>query len=229
MITEDEAAQATYSLADFGSGMYCIILCDWEAHQSSAQPSGLHTHHTITPLALRPPEAYLGGEWDKPTDIWTFGCLVSALDSSTGRKVTWLGSLYRYSNWLPQNISFAINEIKNLIWTRRKTCFTKWCYILRTTSTRPNYRSPPMLPIISTQIVSIRHNADFLRYSFINILRFTQEEPCYVQMAHQGTHWRVKSNFRRGSYRNSKVDRAVLAPRSITPVDCDRASEWPMV
>lgn len=28
MITEDEAAQATYSLADFGSGMYCIILCD---------------------------------------------------------------------------------------------------------------------------------------------------------------------------------------------------------
>ncbi|EJD45555.1 kinase-like protein, partial [Auricularia subglabra TFB-10046 SS5] len=60
MISEDEAMRATYLLADFGC----------------AQPSKLHANRQITAVALRPPEVYLGAEWDMPADIWTFGCMV---------------------------------------------------------------------------------------------------------------------------------------------------------
>lgn len=44
-----------------------------------AQPSKLHNDRQITSLLLRAPEALLGGEWDMPADIWTFGCLVCCL------------------------------------------------------------------------------------------------------------------------------------------------------
>ena len=37
-----------------------------------------HENPTITPLPLRPPEVFLGAEWDKPADIRTFGCLARA-------------------------------------------------------------------------------------------------------------------------------------------------------
>ena len=43
---------------------------------SLAQPSGLHDNRTIAIPPLRAPESFLGGEWDKPADIWAFGCLV---------------------------------------------------------------------------------------------------------------------------------------------------------
>ncbi|KAF9007244.1 kinase-like protein [Hymenopellis radicata] len=66
-ISMDEAAKATYLLADFGC----------------AQRSKFHSHHVITVLAFRPPEVYLSGEWDKPADIWAFGCQIFEL--LTGR------------------------------------------------------------------------------------------------------------------------------------------------
>jgi serine/threonine-protein kinase SRPK3 len=37
----------------------------------------MHSNRTITTPPLRPPESFLGAEWDKPADIWSFGCLVS--------------------------------------------------------------------------------------------------------------------------------------------------------
>ncbi|KXN93003.1 Dual specificity protein kinase CLK3 [Leucoagaricus sp. SymC.cos] len=69
MISEDKAMRATYLLADFG----CVQL------------SGLHANRTITSLSLRPPEVFLEAEWDKPVDIWTFGCLVHAQHLNTER------------------------------------------------------------------------------------------------------------------------------------------------
>lgn len=34
----------------------------------------------ITPASLRPPEVYLGAAWDEKVDIWSFGCLVRAMN-----------------------------------------------------------------------------------------------------------------------------------------------------
>ncbi|KAF4591315.1 hypothetical protein EYR40_009918 [Pleurotus pulmonarius] len=61
--SEEEALRATYVLADFG----CAL------------PSGRHAHCNITPVLLRAPEVLLGGEWDTPADIWSFGCLAYEL------------------------------------------------------------------------------------------------------------------------------------------------------
>ncbi|EJD45547.1 kinase-like protein [Auricularia subglabra TFB-10046 SS5] len=60
MISEEDAMQTTYMIADFGC----------------AQPSKLHANLNITAVALRAPEVYLDAPWDRPADIWTFGCLV---------------------------------------------------------------------------------------------------------------------------------------------------------
>ncbi|KAJ8690957.1 hypothetical protein PTI98_010574 [Pleurotus ostreatus] len=64
--SEEEAFKATYVLSDFGS----------------AQASKLHANRTITTPQHRAPEVLLGSEWDKPADIWTFGCLVYELVTS---------------------------------------------------------------------------------------------------------------------------------------------------
>ncbi|KAJ7102514.1 kinase-like protein [Mycena belliarum] len=63
MISDEVSARATYVLADFG----CAV------------PSMLHDCETRTPVALRAPESVLGGKWDKPADIWSFGCMVYEL------------------------------------------------------------------------------------------------------------------------------------------------------
>ncbi|KAF8917632.1 kinase-like domain-containing protein, partial [Mucidula mucida] len=66
-ISMEEAAKATYLLADF----------------SSAQTSVLHPNHEIVVIAFRPPEVFLNAPWGKPADIWAFGCLV--FEMLTGR------------------------------------------------------------------------------------------------------------------------------------------------
>ncbi|KXN81833.1 Serine/threonine-protein kinase SKY1 [Leucoagaricus sp. SymC.cos] len=88
MISEDEAMRATYLLADFGC----------------AQPSGLHANRTITSLPLRPPEVFLEAEWDKPADIWTFGCLIFELVTSK--------HLFRYQ----RNQKFGLDEMENMLY-----------------------------------------------------------------------------------------------------------------
>ncbi|KAL0950832.1 hypothetical protein HGRIS_007593 [Hohenbuehelia grisea] len=86
--SEEEALNATYLLADFGS----------------AQPSKLHANRTITAICMRAPEAYLGGEWDKPADIWSFGCLVYELLTSQ--------PLFLYQ----KNDKFGLSEIENILY-----------------------------------------------------------------------------------------------------------------
>ncbi|KXN87240.1 Serine/threonine-protein kinase SRPK [Leucoagaricus sp. SymC.cos] len=88
IISEDEAMRATYLLADFGC----------------AQPSGLHANRTITSLPLRPPEVFLEAEWDKPADIWTFGCLIFELVTSK--------HLFRYQ----RNQKFGLDEMENMLY-----------------------------------------------------------------------------------------------------------------
>jgi len=88
MISQDEAMRATYVLADFGC----------------ARPSNLHNSPTITSLPLRPPEVYLEADWDKPADIWTFGCLVFELVTSE--------LLFRYQ---PNN-KFGLDETENMLY-----------------------------------------------------------------------------------------------------------------
>jgi len=79
-ISEEEAFKATYVLGDFGTGMpisFRIPVDQRPDSRTSAQPSRLHSNQTITTPPLRAPESFLGAEWDKPADIWSFGCLVS--------------------------------------------------------------------------------------------------------------------------------------------------------
>ena len=90
MISEEEAMQATYVLADFGCGMgFYQTFLSRHSQQIPAEPTDLHGYHTISPRALRPPEVFLGAAWDMPVDIWTFGCLVRArhLVSREGGKI----------------------------------------------------------------------------------------------------------------------------------------------
>ncbi|KAG9227133.1 hypothetical protein CCMSSC00406_0010237 [Pleurotus cornucopiae] len=84
--SEQEALQATYVLSDF------------------AQPSKLHNDHQITSLLLRPPEALLGGEWDTPADIWTFGCLVY--------EIVTVEPFFRYK----RNQVYDFSEMANLLY-----------------------------------------------------------------------------------------------------------------
>ncbi|KAJ7839787.1 kinase-like protein [Mycena leptocephala] len=60
MISDEVARCSTYVLSDFG----CAL------------PSELHDDRSITTPPLRAPESFLGGQWDTPADIWSFGCLV---------------------------------------------------------------------------------------------------------------------------------------------------------
>lgn len=80
--SEEEAFKATYVLSDFGSGEFFLHsdLLETYAHPAlPAQASKLHASRTITTPQHPAPEVLLGGEWDKPADIWAFGCLVSSL------------------------------------------------------------------------------------------------------------------------------------------------------
>ncbi|KAJ7761461.1 kinase-like protein [Mycena olivaceomarginata] len=76
MISDELARRATYVLSDFG----CAL------------PSQLHDDRPITTLPLRAPESFLGGQWDTPADIWSFGSarsfelVVSRSSSSTRSK-----------------------------------------------------------------------------------------------------------------------------------------------
>ncbi|KAG6849485.1 hypothetical protein H0H93_008012, partial [Arthromyces matolae] len=58
--TIEELSNATFVIADWGH----------------AQFVNKKSTYDITPIALRPPEVVLGGEWDGSVDIWSFGCLV---------------------------------------------------------------------------------------------------------------------------------------------------------
>ncbi|RXW25557.1 hypothetical protein EST38_g374 [Candolleomyces aberdarensis] len=88
MISEEDAMKATYILGDFGCG----------------QPSRLHSNRTITTPPLRAPESFLGAEWDKPADIWSFGCLVYELVS--GR---------HFFRW-KKNAKFGLTETENVLY-----------------------------------------------------------------------------------------------------------------
>ncbi|KZT00297.1 kinase-like protein [Laetiporus sulphureus 93-53] len=72
MMPMEEALRATYLLGDFGTAVH----------------SKLHVNRVITVPPLRPPEVFLGAEWDKSADIWSFGCL--AYELINGR------ALFRY-------------------------------------------------------------------------------------------------------------------------------------
>jgi serine/threonine protein kinase len=76
----------------------CVLI------HSLAQPSNLHANRTITTLLLRAPESYLGAEWDKPADIWSFGCLVYELVTSQ--------SFFRYK----PNEKFGLTETENMLY-----------------------------------------------------------------------------------------------------------------
>ncbi|KAK7029353.1 hypothetical protein VNI00_014607 [Paramarasmius palmivorus] len=67
MISLEKALEATYVLGDYGC----------------AQPSNLHDARVINIAPNRPPEVWLDGKWDKPADIWAFGCV--AFEIVTGR------------------------------------------------------------------------------------------------------------------------------------------------
>ncbi|KAJ6453131.1 kinase-like protein [Mycena sanguinolenta] len=88
LISEELARRATYLLADFG----CAL------------PSKLHDDREITAVALRAPEVFLGGKWDTPADIWSFGCLVFELAVSR--------HLFKYS----VNEKHNLTEVENMLY-----------------------------------------------------------------------------------------------------------------
>ncbi|KAJ7435148.1 kinase-like protein [Mycena latifolia] len=88
MISDELAPRATYVLSDFG----CAL------------PSRLHDDRPITTLLLRAPESFLGGQWDTPADIWSFGCLVFELAVSR--------SLFEYR----VNEKYSLTEVENMLY-----------------------------------------------------------------------------------------------------------------
>ncbi|KAJ7035842.1 kinase-like protein [Mycena alexandri] len=88
MISDELASRATYVLSDFG----CAL------------PSQLHDDRPITTLPLRAPESFLGGQWDTPADIWSFGCLVFELAVSR--------SLFEYR----VNEKYSLTEVENMLY-----------------------------------------------------------------------------------------------------------------
>ncbi|KAI0691542.1 kinase-like domain-containing protein [Earliella scabrosa] len=88
MLSEDDALRVNYIFGDFGR----------------TQPSRLHSNHTIAAAALRSPEVYLGAPWDKPAEIWSFGCLVFELTTSQ--------PLFGYQN----NSKFGLTEVENMLY-----------------------------------------------------------------------------------------------------------------
>ncbi|KAF9495900.1 kinase-like protein [Pleurotus eryngii] len=86
--SEKEALRATFVLSDFGC----------------AQPSELHDDRRITSLLLRAPEVLLGGKWDTPADIWTFGCLVYEIITAR--------PFFRYK----RNQVYDFSEMANLLY-----------------------------------------------------------------------------------------------------------------
>ncbi|KAF8152886.1 kinase-like protein [Mycena galopus ATCC 62051] len=88
MISDELARRATYVLSDFG----CAL------------PSQLHDDRPITTILLRAPESFLGGQWDTPADIWSFGCLVFELAVSR--------SLFEYR----VNEKFNLTEVENVLY-----------------------------------------------------------------------------------------------------------------
>ncbi|KXN83018.1 Serine/threonine-protein kinase SRPK [Leucoagaricus sp. SymC.cos] len=77
-----------------------ILLADF----GCVQPSGLHANQMITSLPLRPPEVFLEVEWDKPTDIWTFSCLIFELVTSK--------HLFCYQ----RNEKFGLDKMENMLY-----------------------------------------------------------------------------------------------------------------
>ncbi|KAJ7231858.1 kinase-like protein [Mycena haematopus] len=94
MISDEFARRATYILSDFG----CAL------------PSRLHDDREITTIPLRAPEVFLGGKWDTPADIWSFGCLVFELSVSRPlfeNRVTEKHNLTKIESMLYQMILFT--------------------------------------------------------------------------------------------------------------------------
>ncbi|KZT05058.1 kinase-like protein [Laetiporus sulphureus 93-53] len=94
MISMEEALHATYLLGDFRTAVH----------------SKLHPNHVLTIPPLRPPEVFLGAEWDKSADIWSFECL--AYELINGR------ALFRYQI----NKKFNLTETENMLY--QMMCFT---------------------------------------------------------------------------------------------------------
>ncbi|KAJ7115880.1 kinase-like domain-containing protein [Mycena epipterygia] len=96
MISDEVARRATYVLSDFG--------CGDTPGRLTPQPSELHDDRTITTIPLRAPEVFLGGHWDTPADIWSFGCLVYEL--ALGK------SLFKYV----VNDKYRLTEAENILY-----------------------------------------------------------------------------------------------------------------
>ncbi|KAJ6478584.1 kinase-like protein [Mycena vitilis] len=78
LISEKDARHATYVLSDFGSGGFTFSNWRGRIYKYFTQlcPLKNHNQRQITTQLMRPPESYLGGQWDTPADIWVFGCPV---------------------------------------------------------------------------------------------------------------------------------------------------------
>ncbi|KAF8917032.1 kinase-like domain-containing protein, partial [Mucidula mucida] len=103
-ISMEEAAKATYLLADYGT----------------AVPSKLHLSHVITVPAFRPPEVFLSAEWDKPADIWAFGCQI--FEVLTGR------SLFSYESKAHlSDVAYMLWQMATVIGDRYDPEYLKKC------------------------------------------------------------------------------------------------------
>ncbi|THH28097.1 hypothetical protein EUX98_g6085 [Antrodiella citrinella] len=82
MISSDQAQRANFLLGDLGC----------------AQPSRLRDGSTANYVLYRAPEVWMNGEWDKPADIWAFGCLVryTTGDWFMGKQLSSLPGAVRY-------------------------------------------------------------------------------------------------------------------------------------
>ncbi|KAJ7224018.1 kinase-like domain-containing protein [Mycena haematopus] len=67
----------------------------------------LHVHREITTIPFRAPEVFLGGQWDLPADIWSFGCLIYELAVSN--------TLFKYRDNEKHNLTKVENILYQMI------------------------------------------------------------------------------------------------------------------
>jgi hypothetical protein len=104
LISTEAALSATFVLDDFISGAYPSSNAYRLLIRVLAMSAGTLRTNTVTPPLFRPPEVYLEAEWGTQVGIWSFGCIVCVIHSSSRHLADRHGQAYDAVTSLPPSL-----------------------------------------------------------------------------------------------------------------------------